>query len=189
MSLWLLAAASATGLLTADQAARAEAKAIGLDNKAKIFAYTSTKHSIALARMANEAKATNVANEVLQASAIEQRNLQTAVLLAESAGVMKRGQGITTGNSAARELEVMYTKTSQAMLDATQEKQSMITKLNLQLETAQTDLAQRERDAWNKTKAGLVTGSLANLRVQSAALQGFSSGFGFGANIGSLATR
>ena len=151
---------------------------IEASNKAQALKLSATNESIDFMKGLNRRMADEYAKEVSRVTGLEQMGAKDKI----GAGIADASlsQGITGGASKGRIVQTAALQGSEMLGKATQQKESVISKLASQLEKDDQALELQKQKAYNDMLANTIKGPLAALQIQSAGLEGYQEGLNIG---------
>lgn len=167
--------------------AYAKSKEIEANNKAAVSAFKATDNALTITQGINWRRASEATRETAREANIAFIEAKADITKAVSKTAIQRGEGVTAGISAARTVSNVLLQSSKAIEGARVQTQSKITDMWAATEDTNYNIQQQKKQAYNKMRASLVTGSQAFMSVIGAAISGAQTGASLGNFAGSLA--
>jgi hypothetical protein len=157
---------------------------IEANNKAAISAYKAQDASLTVLQGINWNRAAETTREITRASNMAIVEGKTDINKAVSHAVITRGEGVTSGISAARSVSTVLIEGNKAITKQKEDVQSKINDMWIATEDTNFNIQQQKINAHNKMKASLVTGPRAAMAIVGQAISGAQSGAAIGGMFG-----
>lgn len=152
-------------------------------NEALVEGYKAYDDTLEFAQRANLNRSYEAMVEIQRVTDynIEQSKLE----MAQKGSAVAMSEGITAGASKGRQLQTMFLQQNVALGESKAKGESMVNKLFMEVESQNNQMQQQKVEAFNRMKAGLVTGTDAALQIATStfggAMQGYNAGQALGA--------
>lgn len=179
-----MSAAGAGAGLGAIFGAYTKKKEIEAQNEAAISAFKATDTALTVLQGINWNRASEATREVARASNMAIVEGKSDINKAVSHAVITRGEGITSGISAARSVSTILIEGNKLIAKAKEDTQSKINNMWSATEDTNFNLQQQKIQAYNSMKSSLISGERAALMIVGQAISGAQTGASFGSTFG-----
>lgn len=151
----------------------AKLEAINAQNEATQAGYKSTDEAITFTQEINRNNADAAASEIGQEASVVVRDKKLEQGKASSEEVVRRGEGVTAGYSAARDIQTMQVTQQKDLTKVEKSAGDAISQMYQNMEKDNFALQQEKRAAWNQANGQIITREEAGSQMIGDVLGGF----------------